>query len=81
MGSAHRRTCRRCDQFSAAGVEHGVDLTKAAHFEQLYWDVFTYAMTSLRTDTPEDIAVALKDFSKRLDDIALISGATTATGT
>lgn len=61
------------------GIEHGVDLTKAAHFEQLYWDVFTYAMTNLRTDTPEDIASALKDFSKRLDDIALISGATTAT--
>jgi hypothetical protein len=62
-------------------VEHAVDLTKAAHFERLYWDVFTYAMTILRTDKPEDIAVALKDFSKREDDIALLAVGSTATGT
>jgi hypothetical protein len=62
-------------------VEHGVDLTKAAHFERLYWDVFTYAMTKLRNDTAEEIAAALNDFAKRLDDIGLLSGGTTATGT
>jgi hypothetical protein len=62
-------------------VEHAVDLTKAARFGRLYWDVFTYAMTILRTDKPEDIATALKDFVKREDDIALLSVGSTATGT
>jgi hypothetical protein len=38
-------------------------------------------MTILRTDKPEDIAVALKDFSKREDDIALLAVGSTATGT
>src|ERR1700748_986779 len=28
-------------------VEYGVDLRKAADFEQLYWDVFNYAMAEL----------------------------------
>jgi hypothetical protein len=62
------------------GVEHSVDLAKAAAFEQLYWDVFTYAMVNLRTDTPEDIGAALRQFAKRMEEIALLSGRTTATG-
>lgn len=62
------------------GVEHSVDLAKAAQFEQLYWDVFTYAMVSLRTDTHEDIGAALRGFAKRMEEIALLSGRTTATG-
>jgi hypothetical protein len=62
------------------GVEHAVDLTKAAQFEQLYWEVFTYAMVSIRTDTPEDIAAALMRFAKRMAEIAVLSGHTTATG-
>lgn len=62
------------------GVEHSVDLAKAAEFEQLYWDVFTYAMVNLRTDTPEDVGAALRRFAKRMEEIALLSGRTTATG-
>ena len=54
---------------------------KAASFEQLYWDVFTYAMVCLRSDTPEDIAAALNGFAKRMGEIAMISGGTTATAT
>ena len=60
-------------------VEHGVDLTKAAQFEQLYWDVFNYAMAKLPIDKPEDIAAALEDFAQRMEQIAVISGSTTAT--
>lgn len=30
-------------------VEYGVDLRKADEFEQLYWDVFNYAMAELPT--------------------------------
>ena len=30
-------------------VEYGVDLRKAAEFEQLYWDAFNYAMVELPT--------------------------------
>jgi hypothetical protein len=62
------------------GIEHSVDLAKTAEFEQLYWDVFTYAMVNLRTDTPEDIGAALRRFAKRMEEIALLSGRTTATG-
>jgi hypothetical protein len=62
------------------GVEHSVDLAKAAAFEQLYWDVFTYAMVNLRTDTPEDVGAALRRFAERMEEIALLSGRTTATG-
>lgn len=47
----------------------------------LYWDVFTYAMVCLRSDTPEDIAAALNGFAKRMGEIAMISGGTTATAT
>ena len=43
-------------------------------------DVFTYAMVSLRTDTHEDIGAALRGFAKRMEEIALLSGRTTATG-
>jgi hypothetical protein len=63
------------------GTEHAVDMMKAASFEQLYWDVFTYAMVCLRSDTPEDIAAALNGFAKKMGEIALISGGTTATAT
>jgi hypothetical protein len=47
----------------------------------LYWDVFTYAMVCLRSDTPEDIAAALNGFAKRMGEIAMISGETTARAT
>jgi hypothetical protein len=62
-------------------VEYGVDLTKANEFEQLYWDVFNYAMIKLRIDDPYDIAIALKIFVQRMGEIAVTSGAATATRT
>jgi hypothetical protein len=61
-------------------VEHAVDLTKAAQFEHLYWDVFTYAMVNVRDDKPEDIAGALRKFSERMEQISVLSGGATATG-
>ena len=61
------------------GVEYGVDLSKAAQFEHLYWDILNYAMAKLPTDKPEVIAVALDSFAQRIEEIAVISGSTTAT--
>lgn len=60
-------------------VEYGVDLSKAAQFEQLYWDAYNYAMAKLPIDAPEDIAATLKSFSQRMERIAVLSGAATAT--
>jgi hypothetical protein len=61
------------------GIEYGVDLAKAARFEQLYWDVYNYAMTSMPSDSRESIAATLKGFSEQMQEIAVLSGATTAT--
>jgi hypothetical protein len=61
-------------------VEYGVDLTKAAQFERLYWDILNYAMAKLPIDKPEIVAVALENFAQRMEEIAVISGSTTATG-
>lgn len=60
-------------------VEYGVDLMKAAQFEHLYWDIFYYAMAQLPFDPPEKAASALTGFAKRIEEIAVISGNTTAT--
>jgi hypothetical protein len=60
-------------------AEYGVDMTKAAQFEQLYWDVYNYAMAELPADAPERIAAILRDFSERMEKIAILSGAATAT--
>jgi hypothetical protein len=60
-------------------VEYGVDLTKAAQFEQLYWDVFNYSMTGLRLDPLEKIAPTLDSFAQRMMKIAVVSGGSTAT--
>jgi len=60
-------------------IEYGVDLTKTNQFEQLYWDVFNYAMIKLRSDAIDDIAVALKSFAQRMEEIAVTSGGSTAT--
>jgi hypothetical protein len=60
-------------------VEYGVDLAKSAQFEQLYWDVFSYSMTGLRTDSLEKIAPILESFAQRMKDIAVTSGSSTAT--
>jgi hypothetical protein len=60
-------------------VEYGVDLTKAAQFEQLYWDVFNYSMTGLRLDPLEKIAPTLDSFAQRMKEIAVASGGSTAT--
>ena len=60
-------------------VEYGVDLTKAAQFEQLYWNVFNYSMTGLRIDPLEKIAPTLDSFAKRMTEIAVVSGGSTAT--
>lgn len=62
------------------GVEYGVDLTKAAKFEHLYWDILNYTMVKLPVDKPEVIAVALDSFAQRMEEIGVISGSTTATG-
>jgi hypothetical protein len=60
-------------------VEYGVDLAKAAQFEHLYWDVYNYTMAKLPTDPPERIATTLQAFSDRMEKIAALSGAATAT--
>jgi hypothetical protein len=60
-------------------VEYGVDVRKAAEFEQLYWDVYSYTMARLRTDEVNGIASALSDFAQRMAAIAMISGGSTAT--
>src|SRR5690242_11832124 len=47
-------------------VEYGVEGTKAAQFEQIYWDIFNYSMTGLRLDPVEKIAPALDRFAQRM---------------
>jgi hypothetical protein len=61
-------------------VEYGVDLRKAAAFEQLYWDVFNYAMAELPTADAETIPAKLKGFTQRMEEIAITSGGSSATG-
>lgn len=60
-------------------VEYGVDLRKAADFEQLYWDVFNFAMTELPTADTAQIPAKLNSFSQRMEEIAITSGSSTAT--
>lgn len=60
-------------------VEYGVDLRKAAEFEQLYWDVFNYAMAELPTADTTAIPAKLNGFSQRMEEIAITSGSSTAT--
>jgi hypothetical protein len=60
-------------------VEYGVDVTKAAQFEQLYWDIFNYSMTGLRLNQVEQIAPTLDKFAQRMTQIAVVSGGSTAT--
>jgi hypothetical protein len=61
-------------------VEFGVDLRKAAEFEQLYWDVFNYAIAELPTTDATEIPAKLNGFSQRMQEIAITSGGSTATG-
>jgi hypothetical protein len=49
---------------------YAVDQLKAARFRGLYWEVSSYAMTGLADDTRQQIAITLKDFSKRIDEIS-----------
>jgi len=60
-------------------VEYGVDLRKAAEFEQVYWDVFNYAMAELPTANVTEIPTRLNSFSQRMAEIAITSGGSTAT--
>jgi hypothetical protein len=60
-------------------VEYGVDLRKAAEFEQLYWDVFNYAMAELPTADATAIPAKLNGFSQRMEEIAITSGGSSAT--
>ncbi len=60
-------------------VEYGIDLRKAAQFEQLYWDVFNYAMAELPTADATAIPAKLNGFSQRMEEIAVTSGGSTAT--
>lgn len=48
------------------------DQRRASGFTGLYWEVSSYAMTSLADDTRQQIAVTLQDFSKRLEEVSLI---------
>jgi len=61
-------------------VEYGVDLRKAAEFEQLYWDVFNYAMAELPTADATTIPATLNGFTQRMQEIAITSGGSSATG-
>jgi hypothetical protein len=58
-------------------VEYGVDLRKAADFEQLYWDVFNYAMVELPSADHDHIPAKLNGFARRMEEIALTSGGST----
>jgi hypothetical protein len=60
-------------------AEYGVDLKKAAEFEQLYWDVFNYAMAELPKAEVAGIPAKLDGFSQRMVEIAVISAGSTAT--
>jgi len=60
-------------------VEYGVDLRKAAEFEQLYWDVFNYAMAELPTADLTAIPAKLTHFAQRMQGIAITSGGSSAT--
>ena len=60
-------------------VEYGVDLRKAAEFEQLYWDVFNYAMAELPTADVTTISAKLTEFTQRMLEIAITSGGSSAT--
>ena len=60
-------------------VEYGVDLRKAAEFEQLYWDVFNYAMAELPTVDAMTIPAKLNGFTQRMQEIAVTSGGSSAT--
>jgi hypothetical protein len=61
-------------------VEYGVDLRKAAEFERLYWDVFNYAMAELPTADATEIPARLNGFTQRMQEIAVTSGGSSATG-
>lgn len=60
-------------------VEYGVEGTKAAQFEQIYWDIFNYSMTGLRPDPVEKIAPALDRFAQRMTESAVMPGGSSAT--
>jgi hypothetical protein len=60
-------------------VEYGVDLTKTAGFERLYWDVFNYAMAELPKDDAANIPAKLTEFTQRMEEIGVTSGGSTAT--
>lgn len=60
-------------------VEYGVDVRKTAEFETLYWDVFNYAMARLPIDATDDITSELGKFTQKMEEIAMISGGSTAT--
>jgi hypothetical protein len=61
-------------------IEYGVDLRKSAEFEQLYWDVFNYAMAELPTADTTEVPAKLNGFAQRMQEIAITSGGSTATG-
>ena len=61
-------------------VEYGVDLRKAAEFERLYWDVFNYAMAELPTAGATEIPARLNGYTQRMQEIAITSGGSSATG-
>jgi hypothetical protein len=54
-------------------VVYGVVLGKAAEFEQLYWDVFNYAMAELPTADLTEIPAKLDGFTQRMQEIAITS--------
>lgn len=51
---------------------YAADQLRAAQFRGLYWEVSSYAMTSLADDTRQKIAATLQDFSKRIDEISRV---------
>jgi len=61
------------------GIEYAVDVKKAAEFETLYWDIYTYAITKLRTVTAGEFSDEFGSFVRRMEGIALTSGGSTAT--
>jgi hypothetical protein len=71
--------CRRAINAVRPAVEYGVDLRKAAEFEQLYWDVFNHAIAELPTADAAEIPARLNGFPQRMQEFAITSGGLTAT--
>jgi hypothetical protein len=61
------------------GVEYAVDVRKAVQYETLYWDIYTYAITKLRTIPAEEFLEQIQIFNRRMEAIALTAEGSTAT--